>query len=299
MFNVGRSMFPLLLVSGLWLLVSRTSPAIIDENQNGVSDPWEQQHNDGDLFSTFDPNADPDLDGWTNEQEAAAGTDPLDPNPPNGFLRPEYTHVPAFYGVENGQPIIITPESFTITWPVIPGKQYTLQFSFDLTAASWITVGTPFIAGNAATYGFPVAEAPKRFWRVKVEDVDTDNDGLSNAEEAQLGTDPNNPDTDGDGLGDKEEITEGTNPTIPDTDNDGLNDSEDAEPKDAEINWKRTPEARYVWIEQVIPDHPGHFPTSVNKNGMIVFSNSDLLTGSPSFERNLWDSSGRIFSPKE
>jgi len=43
-------------------------------------------------------------------------------------------------------------------------------------------------------------------------DADPDDDGLSNAEEEVLGTDPNNPDTDGDGTGDKTdpEPTDGT-----------------------------------------------------------------------------------------
>ncbi len=54
-------------------------------------------------------------------------------------------------------------------------------------------------------------------------------DGLTNLQEYNLGTDPDNPDTDGDGLDDGPE-TQGvgsrppTNPTMIDTDNDGLND---------------------------------------------------------------------------
>jgi predicted small secreted protein len=42
--------------------------------------------------------------------------------------------------------------------------------------------------------------------------VDTDGDGLSDAEEASLGTSPTNPDTDGDGYLDGWEVAEGTNP---------------------------------------------------------------------------------------
>lgn len=42
--------------------------------------------------------------------------------------------------------------------------------------------------------------------------TDTDNDGLTDAQEAELGTDPNNPDSDGDGYLDVHEITEGTDP---------------------------------------------------------------------------------------
>ncbi len=54
---------------------------------------------------------------------------------------------------------------------------------------------------------------------------DDDGDGLTNAEEATLGTDPNNPDTDGDTLQDGEEVnTENTDPLDPDTDGDGSDD---------------------------------------------------------------------------
>lgn len=42
--------------------------------------------------------------------------------------------------------------------------------------------------------------------------IDSDNDGLSDAAEEYLGTDPLNPDTDGDGYSDREEILNGYNP---------------------------------------------------------------------------------------
>jgi hypothetical protein len=75
--------------------------------------------------------------------------------------------------------------------------------------------------------------------------VDSDQDGLSDERELELGTNPNNPDTDGDGLDDKYE-TIGywrgnprrkptqysnpwiTDPTNPDTDGDGLSDGWEA-----------------------------------------------------------------------
>lgn len=54
---------------------------------------------------------------------------------------------------------------------------------------------------------------------------DSDGDGLSDSEEATLGTDPNNNDSDGDGLTDYEEvITYGSDPNDTDTDNDSLSD---------------------------------------------------------------------------
>ena len=61
---------------------------------------------------------------------------------------------------------------------------------------------------------------------------DSDNDGLTDEEEENLGTDPNNADTDGDGLSDGEESTLGTNPNDADTDGDGVNDTADDFPMD-------------------------------------------------------------------
>jgi hypothetical protein len=51
--------------------------------------------------------------------------------------------------------------------------------------------------------------------------TDTDNDGLSDTREQELGTDPRNADTDGDGLKDGDEVLKyGTNPLKMDTDTD-------------------------------------------------------------------------------
>ena len=58
--------------------------------------------------------------------------------------------------------------------------------------------------------------------------TDTDGDGLSDLQEAFLGTNPNNPDSDGDGLTEGDEVfTYHTNPKNPDTDGDGLSDREE------------------------------------------------------------------------
>ena len=55
-------------------------------------------------------------------------------------------------------------------------------------------------------------------------DGDLDFDGVTNADEIGLGTDPLDDDTDDDGLLDGEEVLEGTDPTDADTDDDGLDD---------------------------------------------------------------------------
>jgi hypothetical protein len=56
---------------------------------------------------------------------------------------------------------------------------------------------------------------------------DTDGDSLTNDQEADIGSDPNDSDTDDDGLIDGEEVFLGTDPTNPDTDGDGTNDLEE------------------------------------------------------------------------
>ena len=57
--------------------------------------------------------------------------------------------------------------------------------------------------------------------------LDTDGDGLDDAQETRLGTDPNNPDTDSDGLSDGEEVRRRMNPRTSDSDNDGLSDGDE------------------------------------------------------------------------
>lgn len=86
----------------------------------------------------------------------------------------------------------------------------------------------------------PSSATPERLAQIRaaqqqVGDQDTDGDGLTDREEALLGTDPDNADTDGDGLSDRAEI-EGvivgdkrwyTDPLALDTNRDGIGDGEE------------------------------------------------------------------------
>lgn len=57
--------------------------------------------------------------------------------------------------------------------------------------------------------------------------LDRDGDGLTDEEEGNLGTDPDNPDSDGDGLSDGDEVDLGTDPLDPDSDGDGIPDGDE------------------------------------------------------------------------
>lgn len=61
--------------------------------------------------------------------------------------------------------------------------------------------------------------------RILVISSDSDGDGLSDGDEADYGTDPDDPDTDDDGLDDGDEVSRLLDPLRPDTDGDGLGDA--------------------------------------------------------------------------
>jgi hypothetical protein len=68
----------------------------------------------------------------------------------------------------------------------------------------WVVVGVAglALAGCGRDSDSGVGTAP----------LDSDNDGLSDLQEAALGTDPENPDSDGDGISDGDEVSEGADP---------------------------------------------------------------------------------------
>jgi len=110
-----------------------------------------------------------------------------------------------------------------------------------------ITIFDETFPGSVGTINFaitspePISDGPHTFAvfvdsTVGVIDVavgfsveaDADDDGLTNDQEVQLGTDPNNPDTDLDGLTDGDEVNiYGTDPLDVDTDDDGLSDGQE------------------------------------------------------------------------
>jgi outer membrane protein OmpA-like peptidoglycan-associated protein len=78
---------------------------------------------------------------------------------------------------------------------------------------------------------------------------DSDSDGLSDEEEAELGTDPRARDTDRDGLPDGLEASTGTDPRSPDTDRDGLSERREDRNRNGRVDPGET--------DPRVPDHGG------------------------------------------
>jgi pimeloyl-ACP methyl ester carboxylesterase len=71
------------------------------------------------------------------------------------------------------------------------------------------------------------SDGTESFFSNLAQNNDQDHDGLTDAEETELGTDPTKADTDGDGLKDGEEQAYRTNPLVADTDGDTFNDGDE------------------------------------------------------------------------
>lgn len=123
-----------------------------DYDQDGLPDAWEMS-NFGNLNATA--TGDSDGDGMTNYQEFLAGT-----NPKDGASRLAATLA---------RPNAAAP--FTVTWPSVPGKQYTILYQNAL-GGTWQTLATvPAASAPATSTNYPDAASAglgQRFYKVQV-----------------------------------------------------------------------------------------------------------------------------------
>jgi uncharacterized protein (DUF1800 family) len=103
-------------------LICSTVFARIDENANGVSDVWETAHG-----AAGDLDLDSDGDGFTDRQEAAAGTDPHD-----GSSFPKMVRV-----AREGEGKV------SARWPTVAGIRYRVMVSENF--SDWFPIGEPVI----------------------------------------------------------------------------------------------------------------------------------------------------------
>jgi hypothetical protein len=110
-------------------------------------------------------------------------------------------------------------------WPALAAVIIAAVLLALLASAAWNRLTNPDPLTTAVadldTLASPTAELPGI-------EGDSDGDGLSDQQEALLGTESSNPDTDGDGLSDGEEmLLYGSNPAAPDSDGDGAPDGDE------------------------------------------------------------------------
>lgn len=116
--------FPLIFLLTLTLAVPTVGRAMLDENDNGLSDIWEASFGEG-----HPANVDEDGDGFINRDEAVAGTDPMDP-----------ASCPAPPMVER-----VSEATIVQRWPTVAGVHYQPLASADV--ATWAPVG-PVVIGT-------------------------------------------------------------------------------------------------------------------------------------------------------
>lgn len=173
---------------------------------------------------------DADRDGIADAWEAAHGLDPTNPDDHTTVLASGYTAIETYVN-ELADALVATSPASDAT---VPGTVPSAGFPIPATATPGTTPpGAPGPVPPTA----PPTQGPPRppttapttvsttLAPTTVPDLDSDGDGLTDADEAQRGTDPNNPDTDSDGLDDWTEVWfTRTNPLSSDSDGDGLTD---------------------------------------------------------------------------
>lgn len=170
---------------------------------DGLHDPWQAQFG----ITAAQKWDDPDGDGRTNFEESISKSDPFVADAPYSLLG---TLTPA---VERPG-----PDSFIARVPdSAQGRRYILEVSDTLLPGSWVTAtmvsnGSPYqwgtgdeLSGEALT-----GSSPRKFFRWKIDDPDSDSDFVPDWMEMQMGTQVNNADSDGDGDSDGYEWMEGT-----------------------------------------------------------------------------------------
>jgi uncharacterized protein (DUF1800 family) len=153
---------------------------VIDFNGNGVSEFWELQYTEAGA-----DDVDSDSDGFSNQAEGIAGTDPHDPT---SFLALEY---PVLDGAE-----------VHFSWSAEAGKIYRLE-RWDSVVNGWSEAALVLPLSVAAIQTVTLDRSDGGVFRLVSADIDRDGDGLSAWEEILIGTsDESAAGSDGSGEGD-------------------------------------------------------------------------------------------------
>jgi len=237
-----------------------TSPVLADTDNGGVRDGAEDANLDGRVdVGELDPNnpaddssvIDTDGDGLSDAQEQTLGSDPNDADTDDDGLPDGMEPNPADDADGDGLTNIVDPDSDNdgLADGTEQGSEC-LNADTDINAGNCIPDADPSTTTSAIDADSDNggvsdgAEDTNRNGRIDAGETDpndpsddssvtdTDDDGLSDAQETELGSDPNDADSDDDGVVDGDEANPGLdsdndgliNILDPDSDNDGLFD---------------------------------------------------------------------------
>ncbi|MCB1204535.1 MAG: DUF1800 family protein [Verrucomicrobiae bacterium] len=142
-----------------------------DHDGDGYDDLWQALH--GVEVSSFPIDGDFDGDGETNAEESEAGTDPRNPE---DRLKVEE--------------LMLSETGGTLSFTTVAGKRYRV-FSSDSPSGTWTGIGAfETGTGSLVSSSFTMASADRMFYRVHVDDQDSDSDGASDWAEGITGTNP-------------------------------------------------------------------------------------------------------------
>lgn len=126
--------------------MSMPSSAILDIDQDGMSDIWEEKYGAVDLL----PDGDADQDGETNLEESLAGTNPFNPAS-SLYIR-----------------IIDFPEDLVLNWSSSPGDWFSVEEANYSSGPQWLPLGEPLTSRRSRSV-FPLNSnsSQKGLYRVK------------------------------------------------------------------------------------------------------------------------------------
>jgi len=126
-------------------------PLAPDYNFDGLDDRFQRQYFPLFTAPQAGPNADPDGDGFNNQAEYIAGTNP--------------TNALSLLEIES---VTLTGSGSTITWQSGAGKRYQVFSRRDVVNDPWQAIGSPVIATNSlAQFTDTAATNALRFYRVQ------------------------------------------------------------------------------------------------------------------------------------
>lgn len=150
--------------------------------------------------------------------------------------------------------------------PVYTDNSRPYQYPISVPFASGLSDLT--VSATASDFGGNTQSTPIITLPVQ---LDSDRDGLSDDQERQIGSDPNNPDTDGDGIADGDEFDMKTSLIDADTDKDGTDDGVELKNGTDPLNPDVTPPA-------ILSSSPLNGANDIPVNSPVVITPSEPLS---------------------